>query len=244
MRGSGGARGGLRSLLISGLRNVRAWLQVLSPLHTMLAHVSPPSRPDPAPAPPPEQQDRPLPASGRSMLPAAKPHRDAPVPPIHSPARTRGPAAEAESDLISTLAGIEEEGGGSAVCAGSAAAPSEVAPCSTAMRARGLRQQRVSRESRREAPSVPEGAVLNLGPAAGGLGFAGTSAEFEQSSESGGRLSMLVSHRAGGPAVGGPSGGAGAVFFRDRLRSRQPRASGEVGLNCEVVFGEELRRVA
>lgn len=240
VHGSGGARGGPRPLLISGVRSVRAWLQVLSPLHTMLAHVSPASSPDPASALPPEQQERPLPASGRSVLPAARHHRDAPVPPIDSHApRTQGPAAAADADRILALAGVEEGGGESALRGGSAEAPSVVAPCITAMRARGLRQQRVSRESRREST------VLNLDLAAGGLGSAGASADFEQRSESGGRLSVLVSHRAGSAAVaGGPLGGAGAVFFRERLRSRQPRASGEVGLNCEVVFGEELGRVA
>lgn len=204
-------------------------MQVLSPLQTMLANVA-------------QEVDIPVVdavATGRQPTelrpathcalgwpPKAGLLHDAP-PSMHAE-KASGDAAEvgasAHGDAIETLADLQDEGSERAlqcrmeVLRGGEAG--SVAPCMTAMRARGLRQQRVSRESRRES------AVLNLDLAVpqGGAGHGGGVG--------------CARERLGTPGVGGPPGGAGAVLVRQRIQKRVPRVSGETGLHCEVVFGD------
>lgn len=184
-------------------------------------------------------------AFGRS--PQAGHLHDTPVS-MRAPGDAADVAAGAGGDGIETLADLLEEGSESALRPGRGAPRSgdagAVAPCMTAMRARGLRQQRVSRESRRES------AVLNLDLAVlrggAGLGGHGGAAEAGRAGGGvGGRGNGAGGRdRVGSPGVGGPSGGAGAVLVRQRMQKRLPRVSGESGLHCEVVFGEELGRGA
>lgn len=212
---------------------------MLSPLHTMLAHTShPPVHSEASPA----AQDRV--SVARAAPPAS--YRDSSPPcdvNTRITAHLLATPATADADVISSLAAVDEETSESAL-QGRAEThePGQVArgaPCIGRMRARGLRQQRLSQEHRR-------GSVADMAPGQSGpvlaacYGVSGAAAAMCASGRGGKADASL--RRAGSQVGAGLSGGAGAVLVRQRMRPKS-RLSGEVGFSCGVLFGQDVGRV-
>eukprot|EP00892_Ulva_mutabilis_P002822 jgi/Ulvmu1/12540/UM090_0027.1 len=212
--------------------------QVLSPLHTMLASVRQPP-PNPASGLAPFHRGRP-PASPHKGSPTGIADRglEGPRTETGMHLRAMSAAAAADCDAIATLAGLQEEASDSALQGRAGTAPvvtlATTAPCIGTMRARGLRQQRVSRELRRD--SIADTSPWHGGPLFPGDCDSGGPAAAGASAPGRGSKAAAVS-RVGSHVVGGSSGGAGAVLVRQRMRPRQSRVSGELDVSCGVLFG-------
>lgn len=207
-------------------------MQVLSPLHTMLASIRQPhDGPSQAGgAPPPSESSYPPSNQHPSHVLGSTHHG----PPSRASAACADGAAEA--DGITSLVDVEEAAAGAARGLGDAAESVEgvkTAPCIGFMRARGLRQQRVSREMRCDSGS-------DMTVLLGGAGLHGAAGE--AGGTGGGLKAEGVSQRLGSPVVGRPPGGAGAVLVRQRMRSRQARPAAEVKRCSGILFGQDVAR--